>query len=128
MNRIEQCFARLKGEGQKGLIVYIGAGDPNLEKTALSHHQKAMPAFALFLASEESSALGSAIETLSRGARWWVKIRGWIGGGIQWIGKWLTTPLDNNRSAKVWATTQVAREQISQAQITLASRMLETDT
>jgi len=102
--------------------------DPDLEKTALSHHQEAIRAFALFLATEESSALGSAIDTLSRGARWWVKIRGWIGGAVQWIGKWLTRPLDNDRSAKVWATTQVAREQISQAQITLASRMLETDT
>jgi len=33
MNRIEERFARLKGERQKGFIVYIGAGDPNLEAT-----------------------------------------------------------------------------------------------
>src|SRR5580692_360559 len=33
MNRIEECFARLKKDGQKGFIVYIGAGDPNLEMT-----------------------------------------------------------------------------------------------
>ena len=33
MNRIEQRFARLRGEGRKGFIVYIGAGDPNLEAT-----------------------------------------------------------------------------------------------
>ncbi|HEX4646267.1 MAG TPA: tryptophan synthase subunit alpha [Verrucomicrobiae bacterium] len=33
MNRITECFARLKQNGQKGLIVYIGAGDPNLEAT-----------------------------------------------------------------------------------------------
>jgi tryptophan synthase alpha chain len=33
MNRIEECFARLKGAGQKGFIVYIGAGDPNLAAT-----------------------------------------------------------------------------------------------
>src|SRR5438309_3941356 len=33
MNRIEQCFARLKKEKRKGFIVYIGAGDPNLETT-----------------------------------------------------------------------------------------------
>ena len=33
MNRIEEGFARLKGEGKKGFIVYIGAGDPNLEAT-----------------------------------------------------------------------------------------------
>ncbi|HWD20131.1 MAG TPA: tryptophan synthase subunit alpha [Verrucomicrobiae bacterium] len=33
MNRIEERFARLRQEGQKGFIVYIGAGDPNLEKT-----------------------------------------------------------------------------------------------
>src|SRR5438445_10356516 len=31
MNRIEERFARPKGE--KGFIVYIGAGDPNLEAT-----------------------------------------------------------------------------------------------
>ena len=33
MNRIVDCFARLKRDGQKGFIVYIGAGDPNLEAT-----------------------------------------------------------------------------------------------
>jgi tryptophan synthase alpha chain len=33
MNRIEDRFARLKKDGQKGFIVYIGAGDPNLEMT-----------------------------------------------------------------------------------------------
>jgi tryptophan synthase alpha chain len=33
MNRIEECFARLKREGKKGFIVYIGAGDPDLGAT-----------------------------------------------------------------------------------------------
>ena len=33
MNRIEECFARLKRAGKKGFIVYIGAGDPNLVAT-----------------------------------------------------------------------------------------------
>lgn len=33
MNRIEERFARLKREGQKGFVVYIGAGDPDLETT-----------------------------------------------------------------------------------------------
>ncbi len=33
MNRIIGRFARLKSEGRKGLIIYIGAGDPNLEAT-----------------------------------------------------------------------------------------------
>jgi tryptophan synthase alpha chain len=33
MNRIEECFARLKRKGKKGFIVYIGAGDPNLDAT-----------------------------------------------------------------------------------------------
>ena len=33
MNRIVECFDRLKGLGQKGFIAYIGAGDPNLEAT-----------------------------------------------------------------------------------------------
>ena len=33
MNRIEERFQRLKREGQKGLVVYIGAGDPNLDAT-----------------------------------------------------------------------------------------------
>jgi tryptophan synthase alpha chain len=33
MNRIEECFARLKRDGKKGFIVYIGAGDPNLVAT-----------------------------------------------------------------------------------------------
>jgi tryptophan synthase alpha chain len=33
MNRIEERFVRLKREGKKGFIVYIGAGDPNLDAT-----------------------------------------------------------------------------------------------
>jgi tryptophan synthase alpha chain len=33
MNRIEERFARLRSVGRKGFIVYIGAGDPNLEMT-----------------------------------------------------------------------------------------------
>src|ERR1700734_1728294 len=33
MNRIEERFAQLKRAGRKGLVVYIGAGDPNLEAT-----------------------------------------------------------------------------------------------
>ena len=33
MNRIIERFARLKKEGRTGFIVYIGAGDPNLEAT-----------------------------------------------------------------------------------------------
>ena len=31
MNRIEERFQRLKQQGQKGFVVYIGAGDPNLD-------------------------------------------------------------------------------------------------
>ncbi len=33
MNRIEECFVRLRRTGRKGFIVYIGAGDPNLKAT-----------------------------------------------------------------------------------------------
>ncbi|MGE3308535.1 MAG: tryptophan synthase subunit alpha [Limisphaerales bacterium] len=33
MNRIEQRFADLRARGQKGLVVYIGAGDPDLAAT-----------------------------------------------------------------------------------------------
>ena len=33
MNRIVECFARLKRAGKKGFIVYIGAGDPDLDAT-----------------------------------------------------------------------------------------------
>jgi len=33
MNRIVERFAALKRSGQKGFVVYIGAGDPNLEAT-----------------------------------------------------------------------------------------------
>lgn len=32
-NRIEERFRRLRAEGRKGLVVYIGAGDPDLEAT-----------------------------------------------------------------------------------------------
>ena len=33
MNRIDERFARLRHEGKKGFVVYIGAGDPHLEAT-----------------------------------------------------------------------------------------------
>src|ERR1700722_12483891 len=33
MNRIVERFAQLKKSSQKGFIVYIGGGDPNLEAT-----------------------------------------------------------------------------------------------
>ncbi len=33
MNRIAERFAKLQRESRKGLVVYIGAGDPNLEAT-----------------------------------------------------------------------------------------------
>src|SRR5438034_11070417 len=33
MNRIDERFARLKHEGKSGFVVYVGAGDPNLEAT-----------------------------------------------------------------------------------------------
>ena len=33
MNRIDQCFKRLRKNGSKGFIAYIGAGDPNLDAT-----------------------------------------------------------------------------------------------
>ena len=33
MNRIVAKFARLKSAGKKGFVVYLGAGDPNLEAT-----------------------------------------------------------------------------------------------
>src|SRR5687768_8685453 len=33
MNRIVERFASLKRDGRKGFVVYIGAGDPNLEAT-----------------------------------------------------------------------------------------------
>jgi tryptophan synthase alpha chain len=33
MNRIEDRFATLRSKGQKGLIVYLGAGDPDLGRT-----------------------------------------------------------------------------------------------
>lgn len=33
MNRIDERFAALRKQGSKGFVVYIGAGDPNLEAT-----------------------------------------------------------------------------------------------
>jgi tryptophan synthase alpha chain len=33
VNRIVQRFADLRAQGRKGLVIYIGAGDPNLEAT-----------------------------------------------------------------------------------------------
>lgn len=33
MNRIDERFKRLRDEGRKGVVVYIGAGDPDLDST-----------------------------------------------------------------------------------------------
>jgi tryptophan synthase alpha chain len=33
VNRIDERFSRLKKEGKKGLVIYIGAGDPDLDST-----------------------------------------------------------------------------------------------
>ena len=33
MNRIEARFSKLRADGKKGFVVYIGAGDPDLQKT-----------------------------------------------------------------------------------------------
>src|SRR3954469_7446187 len=33
MNRIEARFKKLRAERKKGFVVYVGAGDPNLERT-----------------------------------------------------------------------------------------------
>jgi tryptophan synthase alpha chain len=33
VNRIDQRFAELRSRGRKGLVIYIGAGDPDLEAT-----------------------------------------------------------------------------------------------
>jgi tryptophan synthase alpha chain len=33
VNRIVERFQSLRQQGKKGLVVYIGAGDPNLEAT-----------------------------------------------------------------------------------------------
>jgi tryptophan synthase alpha chain len=33
MNRIDECFATLRKNAQKGVVVYIGAGDPSLAAT-----------------------------------------------------------------------------------------------
>ena len=33
MNRIDERFARLRAQGRKGFVVYIGGGDPDLEAT-----------------------------------------------------------------------------------------------
>ena len=33
MNRISQRFQQLQAAGKKGFVVYIGAGDPDLEAT-----------------------------------------------------------------------------------------------
>ena len=38
MNRIDERFALLRKQGRKGFVIYIGAGDPNLEAT----HQLAL--------------------------------------------------------------------------------------
>jgi tryptophan synthase alpha chain len=35
MNRIDECFARLRRQQRKGLIAYIGAGDPDLDTTLI---------------------------------------------------------------------------------------------
>ena len=34
MSRLAETFARLRAENRRGLVTYITAGDPDLERTA----------------------------------------------------------------------------------------------
>ena len=67
MNRIVERFARLKGE--KAFIVYIGAGDPNLEAT----RQLALRWFDNFSRLKQAgtmkTATSSALRDSNRGER-----------------------------------------------------------
>lgn len=50
MNRITERFDRLRDQGQKGLVIYIGAGDPHLDATrelALAFDQVGVDVFEL---------------------------------------------------------------------------------
>jgi hypothetical protein len=58
---------------------------------------------------------------IARGSSAWMRLKGWLGKGLQQLGRWLSTSLDNHRKDKISATTKVATEQISNAQTTLAS-------
>jgi phospholipase C len=95
--------------------------NPDLEKNDVSRHHEAIHAFALFLAKEETAAVGSLVEKLARTAGAWMKCRAWVGRALQRIGKWSVNSANNQRKDTVWATTEVAKAQISNAQSRLAS-------
>ena len=73
MNRIVERFARLKREGKKGFVAYIGAGDPNLETTrqlALTFDKAGVDVLELGVQS------GPRVGALLRQVRAW-----WLSGG-----------------------------------------------
>jgi len=71
MNRIVERFARLKKSGQKGFVVYIGAGDPNLEATrqlALAFDQAGVDVLELGVPFSDPVADGPVIQRASERA------------------------------------------------------------
>src|SRR5260221_2074299 len=63
MSRISSCFARLKERGEKALITFVTAGDPDLETTeALVHAMEAAGADVIELGVPFSDPLVDGVQ------------------------------------------------------------------
>jgi phospholipase C len=86
---------------------------PDLEKDEPSDHQKALHAFAWYLAQGKDAATSDLIATLAKGASGWVKLKARLGKSMLYLGTSLTRDLEEVRRKGVRATTQVALNQVS---------------
>lgn len=98
---------------------------PELENEDKSRHHDAIHAFAHYLATTEAVVTETLVADIVRGAGAWMRLKAWFGKALQELGRWLSTDLDKQRKRKIAATADVATEQISDAQTTVASNASE---
>ena len=83
--------------------------DPELERLNVSRNHEAIHAFAAFLAQEQGVATGALVEDLARGAGVWMRAKAQLGRLFTWIAQRLNSASEKQSSARVNATTEVAR-------------------
>lgn len=98
--------------------------NPDLEENDVSKHHEALEAFGLLFANEGSAVSASVVQALARGAGLWLKFRSTVGYAFKRFGEWVAGAPERRRAEKVWAMSEVAKQQISKAQITVVNEMM----
>lgn len=90
---------------------------PDLEKEDSSEHQKAIHAFAWFLAQAADAASANLLMELSDAAGLWVRSKAYVGKLMLRAGAALMNDLDKRRTRRISTTIEVAARQIRHANI-----------